>query len=104
MIYCLFLVPQPPAPLVRMMNDEEESNTSKRSGKQTISKLQDGPTQSSRRGHDRRTTSLVPGKSGSSSREPDVKGEESGSDRLVLDTGKLHSILRGYGEYPSKYR
>ena len=99
-----FFFTQPPAPLVRMMDDENEPNTSKHPPKQAVSKLQGGAAQSIKPGHDRQTTLLVPSKGGVSSREPNVKEEDSGSSRLGLDTGKLHSILRGYGEYPAKYR
>ena len=94
-----------------MMDDDSEDirvpQTSKHPFRQTVSKLQDGsrhgrPSHKTKNGrHDRKTTPLVPSKGGASSREPD---DESGSSRLGLDTGKLHSILRGYGEYPAKYR
>ena len=91
------------------MVDEEESPYSPR---KVVSKLQHETGQQSKRsytasggrGQGKRATPLVPRRSGAGKVEQDNRGEEAVSSKLALDSGKLHSILRGYGEYPAKYR
>ena len=64
-------------------------------------------TRSDGRGQRARATPLVPGKAKATAK---LEGEERGKEgeshpgKFGLDFGKLNSILRGYGEYPSKYR
>ena len=102
---------QPPAPVVRMMDEAERpSSRSSRQAHTAISKLkhsntQGRPTKSATRsggqGQKARATPLIPGKP-SVGREGEEEEDRAG--RIGLDVGKLHSILRGYGEYPTKYR
>ena len=64
-------------------------------------------TRSDGRGQRARATPLIPGKARATA---ELEGEERGKEgeshpgKFGLDFGKLNSILRGYGEYPSKYR
>lgn len=97
------------------MGDDEPRPTS-RLTHTSISKLKHDSTErrhhtkpanrSSGRGQRARATSLVPGKARATVEleEERAKEGEGGPGRLGLDVGKLHSILRGYGEYPAKYR
>lgn len=91
------------------MLDEEERPYSSR---KAVSKLQQDARQQSKRsysasggrGQGRQATLLVPKRSSAGKVEQDDREEEAVSNKLALDAGKLHSILRGYGEYPAKYR
>ena len=83
--------------------DEEERPHS--SGK-TVSRLQGEADRQSTQtkpaaswcGHSKRATPPVPGKASLA-----AKGQD-GTATSSVDTDKLHSILRGYREYPAKYR
>ena len=87
------------------MDEEERPHSSRK----TVSKLQrEADHQSARtkpaasgRGRSKRATPLVPGKAGLATKGLDGAAA---SNKTELDTDKLHSILRGYGEYPAKYR
>ena len=92
-----------------MVDDEDTPNSC---SKQTaVSKLKDDSTKQQRhpnragwRGQKDRTTPLVPGTSSGQSGGGGDKERREQSSGSGLDVGKLHSILRGYGEYPAKYR
>ena len=108
-----------------MMSNDEPRPTS-RSIRTSISKLKHDSTERQRRHHTKpatasrstrsggggrgqraRATPLVPGKARAAVElegESDKREGEGGPGRFGLDVGKLHSILRGYGEYPAKYR
>lgn len=88
---------QPPAPVVRMMDDGDSVNQSKRS----VPKLKHDTTKRSTR--TKQATPLVPKKTAGENHSEAIVATAR-SNREGLDISKLHSILRGYGEYPAKYR
>ena len=88
-----------------MMDEEEESSHKL---KQPVPKLKhsapSNKAASRGRGHSSRATPLIPKKAvgGGDGESNDEKMAMTGGQGL--DVSKLHSILRGYGEYPAKYR
>ena len=99
---------QPPAPLVRMMDEEESSHKLKQSVSKVTHDAHRRPTSnktaSNGRGHRGRATPLIPKKAVVGVLGESYNEKMATSSGQGLDVGKLHSILRGYGEYPAKYR
>ena len=96
---------------------DDEKRSSNRLTHTSVSKLKHDSTKrrhqtkpaarSDGRSQRARATPLIPGKARATA---ELEGEERGKEgesrpgKFGLDFGKLNSILRGYGEYPSKYR
>ena len=101
-----------------MMADDEQRSTG-HSTRTSISKLKHDSTEQRRhhtnpatgrsggRGQRATATPLIPGKARGTVELEDERVKEregGGHGRFGLDVEKLQSILRGYGEYPAKYR
>jgi hypothetical protein len=99
-----------------MMGGDDEQRSTNRSTHASISKLKHDSTKrrhhtkpaarSDGRGQVARATPLIPGKAKATVELEEETGKEGDGHPggFGLDFGKLNSILRGYGEYPSKYR
>ena len=99
------------------MVGDDDQRSSNRSTHTSVSKLKHDTTKrrhhtkpaarSDGRGQRAKATPLVPGKAKATTElEEEERGKEGEGHpgKFGLDFGKLISILRGYGEYPSKYR
>ena len=97
---------------MRLMGDEVEEERDANSGtpkvlKMTSSRHQSqGKRASSSRKTTHKSTRLTPQpqEGGEGGEGRGGEGAKAGGGKTVLDVNKLKSILKGYGEYPAKYR
>ena len=95
---------------MRLMDDEveEERNTSSKTPKVSKMTYSRPQTQGKRASSSHKSTRLTPRPQAGGEGESGGGGEgvkaEGGGGKMALDVDKLKSILKGYGEYPAKYR
>ena len=88
---CTYGLPQPPAPLVQV-SDESADRGSTEAGKPLQNKKYKSTLSGSSKAGAKITDTRVQPRTHSLSEEP------------VLDENKMKAILKGFGEYPEKYR